>query len=42
MNDSYDTLETRDPAQREAALLQALPKQIAHAQQHTAAFAEIL
>ena len=42
MTDCYDTLETRDPAQREAALLQALPKQIAHAQQHTPAFAEIL
>ena len=42
MTDCYDTLETRDPAQREAALLQALPKQIAHAQQHTPAFAQIL
>ena len=28
----YDGLETRDPAAREAALLAALPKQIAHAQ----------
>jgi phenylacetate-CoA ligase len=35
-------LETREPAQREAELLQALPKQIAHAKQHTGAFAEIL
>jgi len=42
MTDSYDPLETRDPAQREAALLQALPKQIAHAQQHAPAFADIL
>ena len=42
MTDSYDALETRDPTQREAALLQALPKQIAHAQQHTPAFADIL
>jgi phenylacetate-CoA ligase len=42
MTDSYDALETRDPTQREAELLQALPKQIAHAQQHTPAFADIL
>ena len=42
MTDSYDDLEMRNPGEREAALLQALPKQIAHAQQHTPAFAEIL
>ncbi|MEY3524675.1 MAG: hypothetical protein RIR92_740 [Pseudomonadota bacterium] len=42
MTDSYDALETRDPTQREAELLQALPKQIAHAQQHSPAFADIL
>ncbi|MEI6484409.1 MAG: AMP-binding protein [Betaproteobacteria bacterium] len=42
MTDSYDDLETRNPGEREAALLQALPKQIAHAQQHAPAFAEIL
>ncbi len=29
--DHYDSLETRDPAAREAALLAALPRQIAHA-----------
>ena len=38
----YDALETRDPAQREAALMAALPSQIAHAQQHAPAFAELL
>ncbi len=38
----YDTLETRDPAQREAALLAALPKQVAQAQAHTAVFRELL
>jgi phenylacetate-CoA ligase len=42
MTDRYDALETRDPAEREAALMAALPRQIAHAQQHTRAFAEIL
>jgi len=34
-----DALETRTPAEREAALLAALPAQIAHAQAATAAFA---
>jgi phenylacetate-CoA ligase len=34
----YDTLETRAPAEREAALLAALPAQVAHAQAHTQAF----
>jgi phenylacetate-CoA ligase len=38
----YDTLETREPVQREAALMAALPAQIAHAQQHAPAFAELL
>jgi phenylacetate-CoA ligase len=38
----YDALETRHPQEREAALMTALPAQIAHAQQHSAAFAEIL
>ncbi len=41
MTASYDDLETRDPAAREAALLAALPAHIAHAQAHSAAFAEI-
>ena len=42
MTDFYDAQEQRDPAQREAALMAALPGHIAHAQQATAAFAEIL
>lgn len=42
MHEHYDHLETRDPAQREAQLLAALPAQVAHAQQSTRAFAEIL
>ncbi|RYF53922.1 MAG: phenylacetate--CoA ligase family protein, partial [Comamonadaceae bacterium] len=42
MSTFYDALETRSPPEREAALLAALPGQIAQAQQHSAAFAEIL
>ena len=42
MTDFYDALETRDPAQREAALLAALPGQVALAQHTTSAFAELL
>ena len=38
----YDALETRSPAEREAALLAALPAQVAHAQRASAAFAELL
>ena len=38
----YDALETRDPAAREAALLAALPAQVAHAQQASPALAAIL
>jgi len=42
MNTHMVALETRDPAAREAALLAALPVQIAHAQKNAPAFAEIL
>ncbi len=42
MTDFFDALEQRDPAEREAALMAALPGHIAHAQQATGAFAEIL
>ncbi len=42
MAEFFDQLETRTSAEREAALMAALPIQIAHAQQSTAAFAEIL
>ncbi|HEY1392727.1 MAG TPA: AMP-binding protein, partial [Methylibium sp.] len=42
MSEFYDALETRDPEQREAELLAALPAQITHAQVRTTAFAESL
>ena len=42
MSAFYDSLETRSPDEREAALMAALPTQIAHAQQRSSAFAEIL
>ena len=42
MNDCLDERETQNPATREAALMAALPQQIAQAQQHTRAFAELL
>jgi phenylacetate-CoA ligase len=38
----FDALETRSTAEREAAQMAALPGQIAHAQAHSAAMAEIL
>lgn len=38
----YDALEKRDPAQREAALMAALPDHVAQAQRMAPAFAEIL
>lgn len=41
-NTSYDDLETRDPARREAEQFAALPGLIAHAQRCSAAYAEIL
>ena len=42
MTQYFDSLETRPAVERESALLQALPKQIANAQTRTPAFAEIL
>ena len=42
MTSFYDSLETRPAAEREAALLAALPGQIAHARTASPAFAEIL
>lgn len=42
MSHFYDALETRSPEQREAELMARLPEQIAHAQQHSGAFAELL
>jgi phenylacetate-CoA ligase len=38
----YDALETRDPAQREAALMAALRRQVEQARSRTAAFGELL
>jgi phenylacetate-CoA ligase len=42
MRPFYDTLETRSPDSREAALWARLPGLVAHAQSHTGAFAELL
>ncbi len=42
VNRFYDTLETRSPAEREAALMASLPKQVAHARSASPAFAELL
>lgn len=42
MSDFFDSLETRPPAERETALMASLPRQIAHAQKHSAAFGAIL
>ena len=42
MMNFYDALEQRDPAQREAQLMAALPQQVAHAQQNAGAFAQVL
>lgn len=42
MTDFFDLSEVRSAAEREAALLSALPLQIAHAQSRSAAFAKIL
>ena len=38
----YDTLETRDPAEREAALMAALPEQVALAKRRAPAYAALL
>ena len=42
MTDFYDDLESRTPAEREASQMAALARQVAHAQQHSAALADIL
>jgi phenylacetate-CoA ligase len=42
MTDFYDALETRSPAAREAALMAALPAQVAHAKRSSAVFAVVL
>lgn len=42
MSDHFDTLETRDPEQRERALLDELPRRVAYAKAHAPAFARLL
>ncbi|MGI9135373.1 MAG: phenylacetate--CoA ligase family protein [Rhodoferax sp.] len=42
MSSFYDALETRSAAQRDAQLMAALPAQVAHAKQASAAFAQLL
>jgi phenylacetate-CoA ligase len=42
MSSHHDALETRNPAEREAALMAALPIQVAHAQKNSPAFAKSL
>ncbi|SDP75116.1 phenylacetate-CoA ligase [Ralstonia sp. 25mfcol4.1] len=42
MAEYFDSLETRAPAEREAALLAAVARQVAHARAHAPYFAEIL
>ncbi len=42
MTEHFDALETRSPADREAAQMAALPGQLAHAKRNSAAFADIL
>ena len=42
MTDYYDALETRDPVEREAGLMAALPAQLGHAQRATSAFSRLL
>ena len=42
MTSFYDALETRSPAEREAALMQALPQQVAHAKANAPALARLL
>ena len=42
MTTHYDALETRNPAEREAALLKALPVQVANAKNNAAGFGKIL
>lgn len=42
MSDFYDVLETRHPAEREAALMAALPDVVAQARRHAPAYAALL
>ena len=38
----YDKLETRDPEERERALMATLPQQVAHAKRHAPYFSDVL
>ncbi|TFZ03583.1 phenylacetate--CoA ligase family protein [Ramlibacter humi] len=42
MSEFFDALETREPAQREAQLMAALPRHVAHAQKAAPAYAQVL
>jgi len=42
MTEFYDSLETRDQAEREADLIQAVANQVAHAKAHAPAYTELL
>ncbi len=42
MSEYYDALESRDPALRQAELIQAVAAQVRHAQQNSPAYADIL
>ncbi|HET6264734.1 MAG TPA: AMP-binding protein [Usitatibacter sp.] len=42
MKTYYDALETRDPAEREAHLMERLPRQVAYARERTPHYAELL
>ncbi len=42
MTQYYDDLETRDPVEREAALIKAVAEQVAHAKANAPAYADIL
>lgn len=42
MSDYYDALETRDPEERDRALWESLPRQIANAKSNAPAFADLL
>lgn len=42
MTEHYDTLETREPAQRQTELIAAVAAQVQHAKQHSPTYAEML
>jgi len=42
MSKHYDALETRNPVEREAALMAALPAQVAHAQKKFPSLCQVI